>query len=134
MRLNSIPTTATESLVDGAVLTQRADEFGVAVDGEAVDAGADTVMLGVEARFPFGLQQAGDREAVHPDALGLGFDAMNSNTFQDNPSTTRDGAVSYKFGSLAHTDPAVRARRAMSANSRTVRSSPSAPRPRSRRS
>ena len=37
-RLNSISTTATESLVDGAVLTERADEFGVAVDGDAVDA------------------------------------------------------------------------------------------------
>jgi L-rhamnose isomerase/sugar isomerase len=34
---------------------------------------------------------------------------MNSNTFQDNPSTTRDGAVSYKFGSLANVDEAVRA-------------------------
>ena len=41
-------------------------------------------------------------------SLGIGFDAMNSNTFQDNPSTTRHGAVSYKFGSLCHTDPAVR--------------------------
>ena len=29
---------------------------------------------------------------------GIGFDAMNSNTFQDNPSTTGDGAISYKFG------------------------------------
>lgn len=37
-------------------------------------------------------------------ALGLGFDAMNSNTFQD-----QDGqAKSYKFGSLTHTDPATR--------------------------
>jgi L-rhamnose isomerase/sugar isomerase len=39
---------------------------------------------------------------------GITFDAMNSNTFQDNPSTTGDGAVSYKFGSFAHTDPDVR--------------------------
>ena len=36
------------------------------------------------------------------------FDAMNSNTFQDNPATTRDGAITYKFGSLANADPAVR--------------------------
>lgn len=36
--------------------------------------------------------------------LGLGFDAMNSNTFQDTPGQRH----SYKFGSLAHTDPAVR--------------------------
>ncbi len=39
---------------------------------------------------------------------GLGFDAMNSDTFQDNRSTTRNGEISYKFGSLCHTDPAVR--------------------------
>ncbi len=47
---------------------------------------------------------------AHADAAGIGFDAMNSNTFQDNPSTTGDGAVSYKFGSFAHTDPDVRKR------------------------
>ncbi|EAR50599.1 probable sugar isomerase [Oceanicola granulosus HTCC2516] len=35
---------------------------------------------------------------------GLGFDAMNSNTFQDSPGQ----ALSYKFGSLSHADPAVR--------------------------
>lgn len=38
----------------------------------------------------------------------IGFDAMNSNTFQDNPSTTDDGKLTYKFGSLANADPAVR--------------------------
>lgn len=37
--------------------------------------------------------------------LGLGFDAVNSNTFQDGPGQP----LSYKFGSLSHTDPAVRA-------------------------
>ena len=37
-------------------------------------------------------------------ALGLGFDAVNSNTFQDQ----RGQGLSYKFGSLVHTDPAVR--------------------------
>ena len=37
-------------------------------------------------------------------ALGLGFDAVNSNTFQDQPGQRH----SYKFGSLTHTDPAVR--------------------------
>ncbi|PSL18884.1 L-rhamnose catabolism isomerase [Shimia abyssi] len=35
----------------------------------------------------------------------LSFDAMNSNTFQDQP----DQAFSYKFGSLSHTDAATRA-------------------------
>ncbi len=34
--------------------------------------------------------------------LGLGFDAVNSNTFQDND------ILSYKYGSLCHTDPVVR--------------------------
>lgn len=35
---------------------------------------------------------------------GLAFDAMNSNTFQDQPGQT----LSYKFGSLTHPDSAVR--------------------------
>ena len=35
---------------------------------------------------------------------GLYFDAMNSNTFQDQPGQD----LSYKFGSLTHPDPAVR--------------------------
>ena len=38
------------------------------------------------------------------DALGLGFDAMNSNTFSDAPGQ----AKSYKYGSLSHTDAATR--------------------------
>jgi L-rhamnose isomerase/sugar isomerase len=37
-------------------------------------------------------------------ALGLGFDAVNSNTFQNQPGQPR----SYKFGGLTHTDAAVR--------------------------
>lgn len=44
-----------------------------------------------------GLKQKGEK-------LGLGFDAMNSNTFQDSPGQKR----SYKFGSLSHADKAVR--------------------------
>lgn len=46
--------------------------------------------------------------ARYASELGLCFGAMNSNTFQDNPSTTRDGEISYKFGSMCHTDPRVR--------------------------
>lgn len=38
------------------------------------------------------------------EALGLVFDAVNSNTFQDRPGQ----AHSYKFGSLTHIDAAVR--------------------------
>ncbi len=37
-------------------------------------------------------------------SLGLKFDAVNSNTFQDQP----DARVSYKFGSLCHVDKGVR--------------------------
>ena len=37
--------------------------------------------------------------------MGLGFDAMNSNTFQDQP----EQAHSYKYGSLSHVDAATRA-------------------------
>jgi L-rhamnose isomerase/sugar isomerase len=36
--------------------------------------------------------------------LGLSIEAMNSNTFQDQPGQR----LSYKFGSLSHVDPAVR--------------------------
>lgn len=38
------------------------------------------------------------------EEVGLGFDAMNSNTFQDQPGQ----AHSYKYGSLSHTDAATR--------------------------
>ena len=41
---------------------------------------------------------------AHAAARGLGFDAMNSNTFQDHDGQTH----SYKFGSLTHTDATVR--------------------------
>jgi L-rhamnose isomerase/sugar isomerase len=41
----------------------------------------------------------------HGASLGLGFDAMNSNTFQDQVGQP----LSYKYGSLTHTDAAVRA-------------------------
>jgi L-rhamnose isomerase/sugar isomerase len=44
----------------------------------------------------------------HAEALGLGFDAMNSNTFQDHPGDA-DHPLSYRYGSLSHRDPGVRA-------------------------
>jgi L-rhamnose isomerase/sugar isomerase len=46
---------------------------------------------------PKRLKQAASR-------FGLGFDAMNSNTFSD----AKNQKLSYKFGSLSHTDPATR--------------------------
>ena len=42
---------------------------------------------------------------AHADDLSLGFDAVNSNTFQDQAGQ----AHSYKFGSLCHTEADVRA-------------------------
>jgi L-rhamnose isomerase/sugar isomerase len=42
--------------------------------------------------------------AERAKALGVGFDAVNSNTFQDQPGQK----LSYKFGSLTHSDRAVR--------------------------
>ncbi|MBC7902529.1 MAG: sugar isomerase [Gemmatimonadaceae bacterium] len=47
---------------------------------------------------------------------GLKFDAVNSNTFQDQP----DQEQSYKFGSLQHVDPAVR-RQAIDHNIEVIR-------------
>lgn len=47
---------------------------------------------------------------------GLKFDAVNSNTFQDQPGQ----ALSYKFGSLQHVDPAVR-RQAIDHNLEVIR-------------
>ncbi len=51
-----------------------------------------------------------DPEALraYGEELGLGFDAMNSNTFQDNPQTTDEGRVTYKFGSFCNSSAAVR--------------------------
>src|SRR5690606_9239983 len=46
---------------------------------------------------PNRLKQAASR-------FGLGFDAMNSNTFSDGA----EQSLSYKFGSLSHTDAATR--------------------------
>lgn len=57
----------------------------------------------VSLHIPWDLAPATDLKAKAAE-LGLGFDAMNSNTFSDGP----DQALSYKFGSLSHTDPAVR--------------------------
>lgn len=58
----------------------------------------------VSPHFPW--DRTDDPAAVREEAaqLGLGFDAVNSNTFQDQP----DQRWSYQFGSLTHTDPAVR--------------------------
>lgn len=59
----------------------------------------------VSPHFPW--DKVEDYSALRRDAeaLGLGFDAINSNTFQDQPGQ----ALSYANGSLASTDAATRA-------------------------
>jgi len=59
----------------------------------------------ISAHFPWDATR--DYAALREVAAshGLAFDAVNSNTFQDQPGQEH----SYKFGSLSHTDPAVRA-------------------------
>lgn len=58
----------------------------------------------VSLHIPWDMADPTDLKAK-ADQYGLGFDAMNSNTFQDQP----DQKNSYKFGSLSHTDAATRA-------------------------
>jgi len=58
----------------------------------------------ISPHFPW--DKVDDTTALREKAAahGLAFDAVNSNTFQDQPGQR----LSYKFGSLAHTDKAVR--------------------------
>jgi len=58
----------------------------------------------VSPHFPW--DEIPDPKAARERAeqLGIGFDAVNSNTFQDQPGQ----ALSYRYGSLTHTSPAVR--------------------------
>jgi len=58
----------------------------------------------VSLHIPWDEPEDPGRLREHAAGLGLGFDAMNSNTFQDQA----DQLFSYKFGSFCHTDPAVR--------------------------
>jgi len=71
---------------------------------------------GVSPHLPW--DKVGDPLSLRQQAAGLGlhFDAVNSNTFQDAPGQ----ALSYRHGSLAHTDPAVR-RQAIEHNVECIR-------------
>ncbi|MEY8095875.1 L-rhamnose catabolism isomerase [Falsihalocynthiibacter sp. S25ZX9] len=57
----------------------------------------------VSLHFPWDAQPAADLNSK-AEEVGLTFDAMNSNTFQDQENQQH----SYKFGSLSHTDAATR--------------------------
>ncbi len=62
------------------------------------------VTPGVSLHFPWDRPERPADLKAAIDACGLEVDSTNSNTFQDQP----DQRHSYKFGSLTHTDPAVR--------------------------
>lgn len=117
--------------IDIAAIKDRAKSFGVAVPSWGTGTGGTRFARfpgSGEPRHIFdklddcgvihGLTQATPTVSLHipwdkadpADMLakaeehGLGFDAMNSNTFQDQ----EDQAHSYKYGSLSHTDVATR--------------------------
>jgi L-rhamnose isomerase/sugar isomerase len=59
----------------------------------------------VSPHFPWDKVSDYQELRQHAEAHGVGFDAVNSNTFSDQ----KDQPLSYKFGSLTHADAAVRA-------------------------
>ncbi len=129
--------------VDVEKLTERAMAFRVAVPSWGVGTGGTRFARFAGAGEPRDVfEKLDDCEAVHklvrvtpgislhipwdePEspaellafakARGLFFDSINSNTFEDQPGQT----LSYKFGSLSHTDPAVR-RQAVEHNRRCL--------------
>lgn len=58
----------------------------------------------VSMHIPWDIPKDPKKVKKQAEELGIKFDAVNSNTFQDQP----DQKHSYKFGSLCHTDKAVR--------------------------
>ncbi|WP_443944099.1 TIM barrel protein [Pedobacter sp. AW1-32] len=58
----------------------------------------------ISLHIPWDIPQNAEELKKLASGYGLTFDAMNSNTFQDQPGS----AQSYKFGSLQHVDKAVR--------------------------
>jgi L-rhamnose isomerase/sugar isomerase len=58
----------------------------------------------VSPHFPWDVVDDFSELKQTSDAFGLGWDSINSNTFQDQPSQT----LSFKYGSLTHTDAATR--------------------------
>jgi parvulin-like peptidyl-prolyl isomerase len=96
-RLNSIPTTAAQSLVDGAVLDAQADAFDVSVGDDAVDAEiADRVTLSerIQARLVLVEPEtgsAGGEEPAEP-AEGEGGEEEDPEPTQEQLDAARDEA------------------------------------------
>jgi L-rhamnose isomerase / sugar isomerase len=59
---------------------------------------------GISLHIPWDKPDSPPELRAYAQARGLFIDSMNSNTFQDQPAQP----LSYKFGSLSHTDAAVR--------------------------
>jgi L-rhamnose isomerase/sugar isomerase len=62
------------------------------------------VTPGISLHIPWDKPDDPEKLKAYARDRGLFFDSMNSNTFQDQP----DQKLSYRFGSLSHTDAAVR--------------------------
>lgn len=80
-----------------ATLEQKIEDVGLL---HALNQSSGAISLHIPWDIPTNATAIKELAAQH----GLQFDAMNSNTFQDQPNQ----AHSYKFGSLQHTDKAVR--------------------------
>jgi L-rhamnose isomerase / sugar isomerase len=80
-----------------ATLIQKIQDIGIL---HALNRSSDSVSL----HIPWDIPQ--DYDAIQQTAaeVEIGFDAVNSNTFQDQT----DQSLSYKFGSLANSDKAIR--------------------------
>ncbi|MBE7176927.1 MAG: sugar isomerase [Mucilaginibacter polytrichastri] len=78
-------------------LEEKLEDIGLL---HALNRSSDAISLHIPWDIP---RNAGEIKALAAE-LGLRFDAMNSNTFQDQPGQQH----SYKFGSLQHVDKAVR--------------------------
>jgi len=78
-------------------LEEKIDDVGIL---HALTRSAGAISLHIPWDIPKDVKAIKQRAAAH----GLLFDAVNSNTFQDQENQ----AFSYKFGSLCHTDKSVR--------------------------
>jgi len=74
------------------------------VEDAAVVHGLTTVTPRLSLHVPWDEPENAPALRAHAAELGLGFDAVNSNTFQDQANQ----ALSYKFGALGHVDADVR--------------------------
>ncbi len=80
-----------------ADLFQKIEDIGL-IHALTKSAGA------VSLHIPWDIPKDANKVKSFADDLGISFDAMNSNTFQDQ----KNQSFSYKYGSLCHTDKAVR--------------------------